>query len=422
MKTNRIVICLLVLTSFALIQCNVNETKIIQNNTYTIKSVSPVDTVYDDLNFLQYILKNKKIVFLGESGHGDGSTFEAKTRLIKYLHENLGYNVIAFEGATIFDLYYAGAIIKKGGTPQIAAQQLKRGLYFAWSGSQEFREMANYIGQNSKSLTLIGIDNNFAMTGYAHFFPKFLDQIFNISSSSELDYQNFLEQHNLLLTKSFQLTNDSIFNFDKFILDIEIMKVIVGESSKGSLEVKDYFIHELDNLVSFVDEIEMGLEASVIYRDRQMAENLIWAIDNYYPNEKVIIWTANTHAAKNINQAIYAEGDDLYQRFTTLAQHISDEYGANKVFSIACTSVEGEFNSYPDPIPISIPETSWDHKRAQEIKNDFAFIDFIKMRKSEFGNIEFESTILGYQPHQGKWYNIFDGVLFIRKMKPSTFK
>ena len=294
---------------------------------------------------------------------------------------------------TIFDLYYAGSIIKRAKTPQTAEQQLKKGLYYAWSGSKEFQKMANYIGQNSDSFTVIGIDNNFAMSGYAHYFPRFLDQAFNISSYSEIDYQNFFTQHNLLLTKSFQLTNDSTFQVDQFIHDINVIIKIVNESSKGSSEAKDYIIHELDNLTSFVKGVEMGLLESVPFRDQKMAENLFWLIDNYYPNEKVIIWTANLHAAKNLSQAIYEEGDDRYQNLTTLAQHLSDKYGEDKVYSIACTSSEGSRNSDMGVVSISLPQTSWDFKFAQEFKGDYAFVDFAQIRKSKFGDKEFESTV-----------------------------
>ncbi len=419
MKSRQAMFYLLMIV-FTIQSCR-DESSVILNNTYILNSVSPLDENYSDFNFLKNILKENKIILLGQSGHGDGTTIEAKTRLIKFLHENLNYNVLAFEGATIFDLYFASSVIKRGKTPQIAEQQLKKGLYYAWSGSKEFQELANYIGQNIDSLTLAGIDNNFAMTSYAHYFPTFLNQAFNIDSSPEIDYQNFLTQHNLLLTKSFQLTNDSTFQFDQFIHDINVIKKIINESSKGSLEAKDYIIHELDNLTSFVGEIKMGLSESVPFRDKRMAENMSWLIDNYYPNEKVVIWAANLHAAKNLNQAIYKEGDNRYQNLTTLAQHLSDKFGEDIVYSIACTSSEGSTNSdMGTVVSISLPQTSWDFKFAQEFKGDYAFVDFSQIRKSEFGNKEFESTVLGYKPHSGKWYNIFDGILFIREMKPST--
>ncbi len=424
MKPNKAIFYSFLFVTIVTIQSCKDEYSVILKHTYTLNSVSPTDENFSDLDFLEYKLKDNKIILLGESSHGDGTTNEAKTRLIKFLHEKLNYNVLTFEGATIFDLYYASSIIKRGKTSEVAQQQLRNGLFSIWSMSVEFQEMANYIGQNIDSLSLLGIDNNFAMTGYAHFFPKFLDMAFDVSNNhSEIDYQNFLNQHNLLLTKSFQLTNDSTFQCDQFINDINVIKKIVNESSKGSQEAKDYILHELDNLTSFVKGIEMGLLESVPFRDQKMAENLFWLIDNYYPNEKVIIWTANLHAAKNLSQAIYEKGDDRYQNLTTLAQHLSDKYGEDKVYSIACTSSEGSTNSNMGTIvSISLPQTSWDFKFAQEFKGDYAFVDFSQIRKSEFGNKEFESTVLGYKPHVGKWYNIFDGILFIREMKPSTFK
>ncbi len=400
----------------------IDENDVILKNTYTLNSVSPTDVNFTDLFFLNDKLKDKKIILLGESCHGDGTTFEAKTRLIKYLHEELNYNVLAFEGATIFDLYYAGAVIKRGKTPDIAQKQLLNGLYKSWSASKEFQELASYIGQNIDSLNLVGIDNNFAMTDYAHYFPNFLNQSFNLINSPDINFQNFLDQHNLLLTKSDQLTNDSTFQFEKFINDINAIKNILNESSKGSPEAKDYLTHELGNLKSFVKGVEMGITENVPFRDKKMAENLIWLIDKYYPNEKVIIWTANFHAAKNLNQAIYVEGDDLYQNFITLAQHLADKYGEDKIYSIACTSSEGSTNSdMGTAVSISLPPKSWDFKFAQEFQGDYAFVDFAQIKKSEFENKEFESTVLGYKPHIGRWYNIFDGIIFIREMKPSTY-
>lgn len=423
MKSKKAIFYLILLVTVTAFHNFNGENDVIQKNTYTLNSVSPTDENFSDLEFFKDKLKDKKIILLGESGHGDGTTFEAKTRLIKFLHEKLDYNVLAFEGATIFDLYFAGSVIKRGKTPEIAQKQLLNGLFKSWSASKEFQELANYIGQNIDSLNLIGIDNNFAMTGYAHYFPNFLNQSFNISNSSEIDFQSFLAQHNLLLTKSFQLTNDSTFQFNQFIHDINVIKKIVNESSKGSPEAKDYLTHELDNLTSFVKGVEMGMSENVPFRDKKMAENLIWLIDKYYPNEKVIIWTANLHAAKKLNQAIYEKGDDRYQNLTTLAQHLSEIYGENNVYSIACTSTEGSTNSgIGAVVPISLSQTSWDYNFAQEFHGDYAFIDYSQIRKSEFGNKEFESTVLGYIPHIGKWYNIFDGIIFIREMKPSTYK
>ena len=54
-------------------------------------------TNYQDLNFLKDLLKDKRIVFLGESGHGVAEYTILKSRIIRYLHEEMNYDILAFE-------------------------------------------------------------------------------------------------------------------------------------------------------------------------------------------------------------------------------------------------------------------------------------------------------------------------------------
>ena len=95
------------------ISCELSEKEIIEKNTFLIESIDPNEDDFRDLEFLKEILSDKKVLFLGESAHGDGSTFQAKIRLIKFLHEDLNYKLIAFEGATITDFYELNASKRK---------------------------------------------------------------------------------------------------------------------------------------------------------------------------------------------------------------------------------------------------------------------------------------------------------------------
>ena len=69
----------------------------VNSNTIPIQSINPDSSNYSDFEGIGNAIGNARIVMLGEQDHGDAPTFFAKTRLIQYLHEKKGFNVIAFE-------------------------------------------------------------------------------------------------------------------------------------------------------------------------------------------------------------------------------------------------------------------------------------------------------------------------------------
>ena len=69
----------------------------VKQNTVSIKSISPDSSDYADLETFGNAIGDARIVMLGEQDHGDAPAFLAKTRLIRYLHEKKGFNVLAFE-------------------------------------------------------------------------------------------------------------------------------------------------------------------------------------------------------------------------------------------------------------------------------------------------------------------------------------
>ena len=416
MRTVNLSIGLILLTALFSFVDNENELKLILENTYPISSISSTDTNFDDLLFLADILQDKRVVILGETGHRDGLAFKAKVRLIKYLHEELGYNLIAFEGATPFGMFRVSEGIKRDSTLENVLQQFRIGLYGGWSRSLEFHELAKYVGNRFDSLSVIGIDNNFRSSFFPRFFPPRLDQWYDLANSTEINYERFVKNYDGLVTDS-DLVGDQ--SFEQVVSDIQIIRNIVNNHVDTSSLRKDYLNHELDNLLSFIAEFQVDLETGIALRDRQMAENLFWAMDNFYPDEKVIIWTANFHGAKNLYQAIYAEGDDFYQRMIATGQHIADKYGEENVYSIAFTSSEREVQSETEDFVI-FTETTWEGRLAKNYDEDYAFIDLTPIRASEFGKKQFESTVFG-RPILGKWYNIFDGFFFIRRMEFSTY-
>ena len=114
------------------------------------------NTDFSDLEFLKKEFKDKKIIVLGESGHGDGASFEAKTRLVKFLVEEMDYSTLAFEGGSFTEMAFASDQINKG---KDAVAEMKNSWISLWSDSKQIQDLLHYIDEKD-SLKLFGIENH----------------------------------------------------------------------------------------------------------------------------------------------------------------------------------------------------------------------------------------------------------------------
>ena len=80
--------------------------KHVKENLHIVKSIDPLDTDFEDLSAIGDAIGDAKLVLLGEQCHGDGATFAAKSRLIKYLHEKKGFNILAFNAPLKISFLY----------------------------------------------------------------------------------------------------------------------------------------------------------------------------------------------------------------------------------------------------------------------------------------------------------------------------
>jgi len=61
---------------------------------------------FADLQFLKTVVGDRRLVQLGESGHGVAEFDSSKVRLVKFFHEQMGFDVMAFE-SSIYECFAA---------------------------------------------------------------------------------------------------------------------------------------------------------------------------------------------------------------------------------------------------------------------------------------------------------------------------
>lgn len=113
MNRLKIVVTLIFLIFSFLVSGQEKIKKYVRENAVPLSSIDPDSLNYSDLQEIGKAIGEARVVMLGEQDHGDGPGYHAKTRLIKYLHEKKGFNVVAFE-ADFFNINYHWGLVKTG--------------------------------------------------------------------------------------------------------------------------------------------------------------------------------------------------------------------------------------------------------------------------------------------------------------------
>jgi len=394
------------------------KTFVIQDRV-DITTISPDSTDFSDLEAIGKAIGDSRVVMLGEQDHGDAPTFLAKSRLVKYLHEKMGFNVLAFE-SDFFAL--------NRGWDQLEKQKSKidpfisENIFRSWSSCLECENLLfDYIPktfESQKPLEISGFDNqvhgtysaknlrtflddylkrkkiNYTQTKhYKDNFLSFIDSIkFNKNLEKQLDFKKSLAQIDLELS-----TTDST-NFESMLL----------RSLKGLTESEISFLKKGD------DYLEL--------RDKQMAANLKWLVKYKYPNEKVIVWAHSSHTLKNPELFLIPRVQRIWKNMGGF--FTADPQMAKRTYVLGFTSRTGTagrvINERKYTVPPPEPD-SFETWIPQSVP--YAFVDFKKFREENpSANKRFLMKGRNHVTDLAPWLSIFDGVFYIRDMYPCALR
>ena len=355
-------------------------------------------------------VKDKRIVILGEAGHADGKTFEIKSKLIEFLNANNEYDVV-LEGMGFLD----GAVLQ-GVLPPLCIDSNYLDVANAWYGLwSQTKEAAPLVeAMRSGKVRYWGMDCNPSLGDY-FLIPYLLassPSVSNVLGGSAFD--SLMAIHDRMMGMDTTLTHNELDYFDSKMN--QARKALEEETD---LEKKAILDMTIDNALAFLGQLRLGftdwdaVNAGINIRDRQMAENVEWYL-NRFPDRKVIIWTANFHGAKKIDQIMYGKEPepDLYKKFVLLGEHLENAF-PGQVYSLAFTSGDGSTGFfYANDSTAIMPDSTSMEFRLNQRGMEYGFCDL--SQKKNWADMVFNSIVFG-DCKPGKWARALDGVFFINE-------
>lgn len=400
---------------------NPDYTAWVKANARPIRSLGAKD--FSDLRFLAPLLEGKRIVQLGESGHGVAEFNMAKVRLIKYLHEELGYDVIAFE-SSMFECERVA-----NHTSSLSAIQLMRGCIFGVWHTDEVVPLFEYIKQTqatNRPLTLAGFD-----VQTSSFTAKARPGVFRalVATLDSAYATRVYETDSVFLADRNQAYANA--NRDRLVAFYDSLAAFL-RANRRAIEAA----HRDDPTVALVARqaaVSMSLFArqlvegqgrnATALRDLGMANNLDFLLDELYPGKKVIVWGHNFHIQHRENTRGTTDSGVVSTR--TMGTWVAERH-RRELYTIGLFMYRGsatQNNRRPYPIVQSRPGSleSILHRAPWR----YSFVDFSRARRergSEWIWKPITGLSWGLNAERFVPRDEYDGVLFVDTVHPPIYR
>ncbi|WP_373497224.1 erythromycin esterase family protein [Aquiflexum sp.] len=343
----------------------------IQENAIPINHVE-AGNGFEDLQPLKEILKDVKVVGLGEATHGTREFFQIKHRLLEFLLKEMGFTGFAMEASysackPINDYVLFG----KGDIYEVLTGQ----GYVPWD-TEEMIEMIEWMRAYNENVVeermvkFYGVDLAYQDIGRKEVLaylekvaPEMrsqADSIFKILANEEgkwpikidslsqnimlhafPNFQNLMDD--LLANKETFIKNSSPYEFDQALQNLRVMRQFMLVNTPG--------LHP-----PFMD--------GGIVRSISMAANLIYLMDQAGPEAKFVIWAHNSHIAKDVWNGDTIMGYELRKKYGDAYYALSLEMnqGSYQTRTFLPPNLLGDLKSLTIP---PAPVVSWPWYLAQ---------------------------------------------------------
>lgn len=393
-----------------------------------VRSLSLADDDFSDLEPLGRAMQGARLVLLGEQSHGDGASFAAKSRLIRYLHERMGFDLLVWE-AGFFECRQMDEALRRGAR----FAEAPRCLFALWSQSRQVQPLLDYVVERAagpRPLQMAGADPQITGPEVAARFPDLVARIIDL-----VDPSLWPEERRRRLAVSLAAVAHRGRGAAPAELDAVAEELARADAALESARLAGRVPPELDfarrtvaNWRGYCQILKLMGPGPVApasdpiwskvarWRDEVMAENVQWLTDRA-PGRKAMVWAANSHILRNGHRIA---SSDHYAQVRVMGDLLHQAYGP-ALYSVALTAYRGRHGEL-DPVGYQLeaaPRASLEsHLHAAGFT--LAFLDLRQGRlAAPWLGEPMTATPLGYQPFQAPWADLFDGLFFVDEMTPS---
>lgn len=415
----------------------------LREHAVTLRTVAPDDDDLADLEPLRALIGDARVVGLGEPTHGDGTHFLAKARLVRFLHEKMGFDVLVWESG-MFDCEQVESALAAGTSMHEA---WRKGVFPIWGLSEQVQPLFDYVDATRKTdrpLRIAGCDTQITSRSTAAALEDyFIDLVADLPEQAQRSREAFGTLAPILAKVRevrVPVTEEEVKAARAAI------ETILGELDGGLVpdlpeSDRSFAARTLTNLGVAIERLHLANVAQTIsgetqraarkrsadIREEAMGDTLVWLAQEAMPDAKLIVWAASSHLAYGARLVETSDQKGTFHPddgdWTPMGVRAREALGAD-FYTIDCIAFEGQIGSlgrWNRPLEPASPHTI--DGLCAATGADFLFLDLATLAEREGGAWLAEPQVArprGYASMRAPWPQCCDAFLFTRTMLPSA--
>ena len=398
----------------------------LRGNARRLRSIDPNDSDFSDLEFLRKVLGGTRVVVLGEGDNGGGSDVLAKTRLAKFLHEQMGFDVVAFQAG----IHSSRAAWRALQTEMDPREAVLKTLFGVLGRSAQAEALIRYLSARARTdrpLELAGFDSQLTGTAAGTLLPELQQFVSERGLNSSFTDSQAAPTRVLagVLDGRFARDSTTLPSVAEQTQAVERLRLEALNLERQAADSEGAFWAQVLRSTATQADLMLNNLRSVGERDylrglvRQMAENLKWLVNTRYAGRKIVVWTHTFHAMRSPDATSHGRAIGY-----TMGQGVWEDLGPES-FAIGLTSHNGTSHwvtqpddYYQDLIPDQHP--SFDFEMLMDAAGyEIGFVNLRSARASgDWPGGRFVARALYLVPEEAEWSRALDALLFIRTQEP----
>ncbi len=267
---------------------------------WRLDTIDPALEGFSDLAPFAQALKDARVVALGEQTHGAHEEFLLKLRLLRYLHEKQGFDLLLLESG----FYDAGRLADQMAHGESLDALAPGNIFFMYSKSAEGRQLLQYLDQQrarGTPLLLAGIDSQHSgALSQQDMLPRLRTHLQQSHATLAQDPQWSLFASRAQGLVAMQRTAPDATEQLAFYRHAATLRQALCHDTSAQMDSDAWWCQVVASLES--QARSYWSEGRDYQRDNQMGNNAIWLADHQFAGKKAVVWAHTVHVARGFQR------------------------------------------------------------------------------------------------------------------------